>query len=170
MRSRGTRKKSPSHMVTGVSNPASLKVQPRPPFPISGALYRGEEGRVSAGRFPHVLDGLQPFEYAGVQRVTREVLERAVDHRQCRLVWRVVVSVVRERSPRLGVEDVVYELVGVVGMLGALGYGHVVRPARRRRLGDDVVEVLVRSEREEGVPREDVPEQEVAVYDRGPVL
>src|SRR5215218_8754452 len=106
-------------MVTGESSPASLKVQPRPPFPMSGALYRGEEGRVLAGRFPDVLDDLQPLEDARFELVTRELLEGTVDHRQRGLVGRVEVRVVGEFGPRFGAEYVVYELVGVVGVLGA---------------------------------------------------
>src|SRR5215208_536127 len=120
MRSSGTRKKSPSQMVTGESRPANLNVQPRPSLPMLGALYRGEEGGVRAGRSPDVLDDLQR-----------------------RLVRRVVVRVVGECRACLGAEDVVYELVGVVRVLGALGYAHVVRPAGRRGLRDDVVEILV---------------------------
>src|SRR5215218_6588292 len=146
MRSSGMRKKSPSHTVTGESSPASLKVQPRPCLPMLGTLYRGEEGRVLARRGAHVLDDLQPIEDAGIQLVTRKVLESPVDHGERRLVGRVVVRVVGERGPRLGAEYVVYELVGVVGVLGTFRDSHVVRPAGRCRLGDHIVEVLVGGE------------------------
>src|SRR5829696_10567922 len=81
MRSSGTKKKSPSHTVTGESSPTSLRVQPRPSLPMLGTLYRGEEGRVLAGRCPNVLDDLEPFEDARLQLVTRKVLEGAVDYR-----------------------------------------------------------------------------------------
>src|SRR5215216_4918776 len=171
IKSSGTRKKSPSQIVTGVSRPARPRDQPRPfSFPMLGALYLGEESRVLAGRLAHVLDDLQPVEHLGFQRVAGELLERAIDRRERGLVWRVVVGVVRERCADLGVEDVVYELVGVVGVLGALRYAHVVRPAGRPRLGNDVVEVLVPGHDEEGVSREDVPEQEVTVLDQRPIL
>ena len=62
IRSSGTKKKSPSHTVTGESKPASLKVQPRPSLPMLVTLYRGKEGRVLASRLPNVLDDLQPLE------------------------------------------------------------------------------------------------------------
>src|SRR5215211_5011682 len=141
IKSSGTRKKSPSQIVTGASRPASPRDQPRPFLsPMLGALYLGEQSRVLAGRPPHVLDDLQPVVHLGCQRVTGELLERVVDHRESGFVWRVVVSVVRERRAGLGVEDVVYELVGVVGVLGALRYAHVVRPAGRPRLGNDGVD------------------------------
>src|SRR5215204_2702230 len=119
MSSSGTRKNSPSHRVTGESSPVSPSVQPRP-LPMLGALYRGEQVRVLAGRAPDVLDYLQPVEHAGLQLVTGKRLEGAVDLRQRRLVRRVVVGVVGERRPRLCAEDVVDELVGVVRVLGAL--------------------------------------------------
>src|SRR5215204_3599410 len=162
----GTRKKSPSHSVTGASNPASPRDQPRPlPSPMLGALYFGEDALVLARRLTCVLDDLEPLEDLGRQVVARKVLERPGYLRQRCRVGRVVVGVVRELRADLGVEDVVYELVGVIGVLGAVWDAHVVRPAGRRRLGDDVVEVVVRREREEGVPGEDVAEQEVAVLD-----
>src|SRR5918997_242472 len=104
------------------------------------------------------------------QTVTGEARERLVDLRERGIVRRVEVSVVRELGPDLGVENVVYELVGVVRVLRTIRDAHVVRPAGRSRLGDDEVEVVVPGHREEGVAREDVPEQEVAVDHRGPVL
>src|SRR5215218_2999663 len=137
IKSSGTRKKSPSQIVTGVNRPASPGDQPRPfPSPMLGALYLCEESRVLAGRLAHVFDDLQPVVHLGFQRVAGELLERVGDHRERGFVWRVVVGVVRERRADLGVEDVVYELVGVVRVLGALRYAHVVRPAGRPRLGD----------------------------------
>src|SRR5919112_3073281 len=152
MKSSGTRKNSPSQIVTGVSRPASPRDQP-PPFssPMLGALYFGEQSRVLAGSLAHVLDDLQTVEHLGTQLVTRELLERLVDHRERGLVGRVVVGVVGERCADLGVQDVVYELVGVVWVLRSSRYRHVVRPAGRSRLGDDVVEVVVLRESEEGV-------------------
>src|SRR3712207_7101083 len=59
------------------------------------------------------------------------------------------VGIVRERRPHLGVEDVVYELVGVLRVRSASRYCYVVRPAGRPRLGDDVVEVGVPRKRSE---------------------
>src|SRR5918994_6181414 len=118
MKSRGTRKNSPSQNVTGASRPASLRDQPLPfSSPMLGALYFGEQSRVLAGRLPHVLDDLQPFEHLGGELVTGKLLERLVDHRERGLVGRVVVGVVGERCTDLGVQDVVYELVGVVWVL-----------------------------------------------------
>src|SRR3712207_5494102 len=114
MSSSGTRKKSPSQIVTGASRPASPRVQPRPfPSPTLGALYLGEAPLVVAGRLSHVLYDLQPVVHLGCQGVTRKLGERVVEHRDCGLVGRVVVGVVRKRRPHLGIEDVVYELVGV---------------------------------------------------------
>src|SRR5918998_1798234 len=171
MSSSGTRKNSPSKIVTGASSPASLRDQPRPLCsPMLGALYLGEDALVLAGRLPSVLDDLEPLEDLGFQLVTGEARERLVDLRERGIVGRVVVGVVRELGPDLGVEDVVYELVGVVRVLRTVRDAHVVRPAGRSRLGDDEVEVVVPGHREEGVAREDVPEQEVAVDHRGSVL
>src|SRR5215207_1388499 len=123
MRSSGTKKKSPSQIVTGVSNPVSPKVQPRPFFPLMlRALYLGEATLVVASCLAQVLDDLQPVVHLRRQYVAGELLERVVDHRERGLVWCVVVGVVRERRADLGVEDVVYELVGVVGVLRAIRY------------------------------------------------
>src|SRR5512132_1127994 len=98
MNSSGTRKNSPSQNVTGASRPASPRDQPRPfSSPMLGALYFGEQSRVLAGRLPHVLDDLQPVEHRGIERVTRELLERGVDHRERGRVGGVVVGVGGER-------------------------------------------------------------------------
>src|SRR5918998_2915751 len=144
MSSSGTRKKSPSQIVTGASRPASPRVQPRPfPPPTLGALYLGEAALVVAGRLSNVLYDLQPVVDLVPQGVAGEAREGVVEHRDRGLVRRVVVGVVRERRPDLGVEDVVYKLVGVVRVRLARGDAHVVRPTGRPRLGDDVVEVRV---------------------------
>src|ERR687893_2794520 len=118
MRSSGTRKKSPSQKVTGASKPANPRVQPRPLFsPMLRALYLGEDALVLAGHLPHVLDELQPLEDLGRRVVGRDVREPLVDHRERSLVGGGVVGVVRERRADFGIEDVVYELVGVIRML-----------------------------------------------------
>src|SRR3712207_7208438 len=66
MSSSGTRKKSPSQIVTGASRPASPRVQPRPfPAPTLRALYLGEAALVVAGRLSHILYDLQPVVHIG---------------------------------------------------------------------------------------------------------
>src|SRR4028118_769017 len=127
MSNSGTRKKSPSQIVTGASSPASLGDHPCPLSPLMlGALHLSEDALVLARRLTGVLDHLEPLEDLGRQDVAGEVLERPGYLRQRGLVGRVVVGVVRELRPDLGVEDVVYEIVGVVGVLGAVGDTHVV--------------------------------------------
>src|SRR3712207_2790542 len=159
MRNSGTRKKSPSQKMTGASRPASPRVQPPSFFsPMLRALYLGEDALVLAGLFSHVLDELQPLEDLGWRGVGRDVLERFVDHRQRGLVGRGVIGVVGELGSDLGIEDVVYELVGVIRMRCTCRYRHVVYPAGRRRLWNDVVEVVVLSDGPEAVPRVDVGE------------
>src|SRR5215218_1601586 len=160
IKSSGTRKKSPSQRVTGVSRPTSLKVQPRPlSSPMLRALYLGEAALVVAGHLSQVLDDLQPVFHLGRQGVVREFLERIGQHGERGLIWRVEVEVAVECRADLGVEDVVYELVGVVRVLCALRYRHVVRPAGRPRLGDDVVEIRIPGERVVRIPGEVVSKQ-----------
>src|ERR671917_2068839 len=171
MKSNGTRKKSPSQIVTGVSRPASPKVQPRPfSSPILRALYLGEAALVVAAHLSQILNDLQPIFHLWRQGVVRVLLERVVDHRERGRIWRVVVEVVVQLRTDLGVENVVYELVGVVGVLRALRYRHVVRPAGRPRLGNDVVEIRVPGEGVVRIPGEVVSEQKVALQDQRPVL
>src|SRR5687768_1814013 len=155
MSSSGTRKNSPSQIVTGANRPASPRVQPRPrPFSSSTlrALYLSEAALVVAGRLSQILYDLQPVVHLGRQRVTGKLRERLVEHRNRGLVRRVVVGIVRERCADLGIEDVVYELVGVVRMRRPRRYSHVVRPAGRPRLGNDVIEVRVLGEGHERIP------------------
>src|SRR5215218_7328798 len=110
----GTRKKSPSQRVTGVSRPTSPKVQPRPfSSPMLRALYLGEAALVVAGHLSQVLDDLQPVFHLGRQGVVWELRERVGQHRERGLIWRVEVEVAVECRADLGVEDVVYELVGI---------------------------------------------------------
>src|SRR3712207_930356 len=99
----GTRKKSPSQIVTGASSPASPRDQPRPFLsPILGALYLGEDALVLTRRLPGIFDDLQPVEDLGPQDVARQARECLVDLRDRCLVWCVVVGVVRELGPDLG--------------------------------------------------------------------
>src|SRR5919112_109793 len=140
IKSSGTRKKSPSQRVTGVSSPTSPKVQPRPfSSPMLRALYLSKAALVVASHLSQVLDDLQPVFHLGCQRVVRELRERVGQHWERGLIWRVEVE------------------VGVVRC--ALRYRHVVRPAGGARFRYDVVEIGVTGEGVVRISGEVVPEQ-----------
>src|SRR4028118_1580385 len=97
MSSSGTRKKSPSQIVTGASNPANPRDHPRPLLPpMLGALYLGEDALVLPRRLTGVLDDFEPLKDLIRQHVAGEFRERLIYLRQRGRVGRVVVGVVRE--------------------------------------------------------------------------
>src|SRR4028118_2421706 len=107
-------------MATGARSTARPSDQPLATRSlISGALHFGKEALVLARGLARVLYDLQPLEDAFGEHVAWQVLERVVDHPQRRRVRGVVVGVVRELGPGLRPQDVVYELVGILRVLGA---------------------------------------------------